>query len=164
MIDLLGFLTGTLSRRQQESQFGRSLAEQQADRALKERLAQAEMAQQESQFGRNLGQRSNEFTKTFGLDEKRLAQAAAESEANRKLQESQLLGNLADKFSSPDLLNLLGQRYGLPGLGYRTNFNNASSGYAPSRSNVVSTGVIEPSLYDRSMQRIRDFVNRSWPS
>lgn len=162
MIDLLGFLSGVLGRRQAESQFGRSLAEQQADRALKQKLSEAEMAQNESQFGRNLGQRASEFTKTYGLDEKRLAQAATEAEANRKLQESQLLGNLADKFSSPELLNLVGQRYGLPNLGYRTNFNNQAT--SPARYSTIATGVSEPSLYDRSMQRIREFINRSWPS
>ncbi len=160
MIDLLSFITSTLGRRQQASQFDKNLAEEQAQRA-----------QQESQFSRNYGldqnrltQQESQFARNYGLDEKKLAEAKLDSEANRKLQQQQLLASIADKFNSPDVLNLLGNQLGVPGLGYRTTFNNASSSRTTPGIAAYNPQP-EPSLYDRSMQRIRDFLSRSnWPS
>lgn len=90
---------------QEQSQFGDRLG-----------FDYSRLGQEGSQFGANLTQRQTEAQRDY---EAQLAQQQLAREAGTR-QEQQMLAALADRFDSPDILNLLGGQLGVPGLGSRT--------------------------------------------
>lgn len=102
MIDLLSFITSQLGQRQ-------AAAESAADRALREKLSNSQLDLSRDE----MTQRNLQFLKEFGLRKDTAGQ-------ENQLAKDRLLASLAESFKSPDLLNLIGNKFGVPGLGYRT--------------------------------------------
>lgn len=127
MIDLLSFLSSILSQEQQQRQFGAQIGQSEADRALRQRLADAERTQQAEQF-----------SKTFGFDTNKFKEELALQKANQLLQSNQMLGSLGQSLKSPDILNLLGKNLGIAGLGYRL---NAPNPWASATGSVGASGL-----------------------
>jgi hypothetical protein len=90
---------------QEQSQFGSRLG-----------FDYSRLGQEGSQFGQNLTQRQTEANREYELNQLQ-QQLAREAAAQRQ---TEMLAELATKFNSPDILNLIGGRIGLPGLGMYT--------------------------------------------
>lgn len=131
MLDLLSFVTNQLAQRQQAEQAS-------ASRALQQKLAEEELAQRQSQFLKDLGFREESLHTQTGLSRDEMAQRNAQflknlgfqegrAKAEDALNRDKMLFSLAERYPSPQLLSLLGGRYGVPSLGSEALFGNGGT-------------------------------------
>lgn len=133
---------------QEQSQFGSRLG-----------LDYSRLGQEGSQFGMNLTQRQTEAERDY---EAQLAQQQLAREAGVR-QEQQMLAALADRFDSPDILNLLGGQLGVPGLGSRTYRRSGTGGGATSQIGNSGIGGYFGTTPSRTVRYSYD-GGRTWDS